>query len=262
MDYQARLSRFTEAIINNDTIAVFPNGLTAGDPPKRCWEGAPYCTTGISDQVFVSDLLSYMRGHYCIDHNRIYASGKSIGGGFVDVLACSPDHGQDFAAFAMDAAALYTEADGSKCDPPHWKTPILELHGTNDTIAGYNGDTSHGATLPSIRGVLKTWATRNGCGPSAAPVIDKLETGNVYYTQYNCGGRKGIVVGYNVTGQGHNWISTAANNDNDGNTAPVDASTIMMDFFRANPKPWCWPPVKLVSDRRQCQKRREGNQAG
>lgn len=99
MDYQATLSRFTEPSVNNDSIAVFPNGLEVDD--DRCWEGAPYCTTGVSDKVFVSDLLEYMRDNYCVDNSRIYASGKSVGGGFVDVLACSPSHGGDFAAFAV-----------------------------------------------------------------------------------------------------------------------------------------------------------------
>ena len=181
---------------------------------------------------------------------RIYASGKSIGGGFVDVLACSAGHGEAFAAFAMDAAALYTEADGSECDPPHWKTPMLELYGTDDTTASYNGDTSHGAALPNIRDVLKTWATRNACD-SSAPAIDELRNGNVYYSQYDCGGRESVVVGCRV-----NWISSEVNDDNKGKTSPIDASTIMMNFFKANPKPWCWPPVKRMSDRRQCQKRR------
>ena len=254
MDYQAKLSRFTDPTINDNSIAIFPNGLLAGSPPKRCWEGAPYCTTGQSDKAFVTDLIKYMRENYCIDNNRIYASGKSIGAGFVNLLACSPDHGEDFAAFAMDAAALYTEADGSDCIPAHSHTAILELHGTEDTTANYNGDISHGAKLPNIRSVLSTWATRNGCGSSPVPTVDELRSNKVYYTQYDCKWRKSTVIGYNVTGQGHDWFSMATNDDNKGHTASIDASTIMMDFFAANPKPWYWPPLKGWSDRRKCQK--------
>ena len=128
LTYQQHLSRFTEPDINPSMIAVFPQGLTPSGSSKACWQGPDYCDTGVSDKVFVSDLLAYMRGHYCIDDSRIYASGKSVGGGFVDVLACSPSHGGDFAAFAMDAAALYTEADGkSNCQPARSPLPILEL---------------------------------------------------------------------------------------------------------------------------------------
>ncbi|EXJ61376.1 uncharacterized protein A1O5_11934 [Cladophialophora psammophila CBS 110553] len=166
--------------------------------------------------MFVSDLLNYMRDNYCVDNFRIYATGKSSGGGLVDELACSPGHGGDFTAFAMGAAVIYTEADGSGCTPARSPMPILELHGTNDSTANYNGDTSHGAPLPSIRSVFRTWATRNGYGPSPVPVIDQLQSNKAYYTQYDCGAKVSVVVGYNVTGQGHDWISTQYKADNQG----------------------------------------------
>ena len=105
MGYQAKLSRLTEPAINNDSIAVFPNGMSVGSPPERRWEGAPYCS-GVSDTFFVTDLLNHMRDNYCVDNSKIYASGNSNGGGFVNVLACSPGHGGDFTAFAMDAATI------------------------------------------------------------------------------------------------------------------------------------------------------------
>jgi poly(3-hydroxybutyrate) depolymerase len=235
MDYQASLTRFAESAFNTEYIAVFPNGLKIDG--ERCWQGAPYCTTGVSDKVFVTDLLNYMRQNYCVADNKVYASGKSIGGGFVDVLACSSAHGGDFAAFAMDAAALYTEADGSTCSPARKPLPILELHGTNDQTAEYNGGRSHGAPLPPIRDVLNRWAVRNGCQSPPVPIVDRLRSDKVFYTQFDCGGLKSSVVGYNVTGQSHVWISTQYNEDNKGATAPIDASTIMMEFFKANPKP-------------------------
>ncbi|KIW96643.1 uncharacterized protein Z519_02034 [Cladophialophora bantiana CBS 173.52] len=127
-DYQVTLSKFTEsALLARGTIY----------------------TNAVSDKVFISDLLNYMRDNYCVNNSRIYASGKSIGGGLVDELACSPGHGGDFAALAMDAAAIYTETDGCGCRPARSPIPILELHGTNDNTVNYNGDTSHGAPLPA-----------------------------------------------------------------------------------------------------------------
>lgn len=138
----------------------------------------------------------------------------------------------------MDAAAIYTEADPNhECHPARSPMPILDLHGTDDERVNYNGDISHGADLPNIRKVLRTWAIRNSCDADPIPVVDRLESNKVYYTQYDCAGHASSVVGYNVTGQGHVWISTQYNEDNKGDTAPIDASTIMMAFFRANPKP-------------------------
>jgi poly(3-hydroxybutyrate) depolymerase len=136
----------------------------------------------------------------------------------------------------MDAAALYKEADPSfKCNLSRPLTPILELHGTTDPIATYTGARSHHHTLPDIRTVLQTWATRNGCGQNPLPKIDeKRFDQRVFYTQYDCGATKGVVVGYNVTGQGHWWISTEENVENGNVTSPVDASKTMMDFFNGH----------------------------
>ncbi|KAJ9605917.1 hypothetical protein H2200_009766 [Cladophialophora chaetospira] len=238
MDYQSTLSRFKEPGVNPNMIAVFPQGLIPSGSTERCWEGAPYCTTGVSDKVFVTDLLTYMRNNYCVDDHKIYVSGKSIGGGLVDLLACSPGHGGDFAAFAMDAAALYTEADGSGsiCNPARRPMPILELHGTDDTTAKYDGDKAKG--LPPIRDVLSKWATRNSCtGSPPAVTIDQDQGNGVHYTQYDCAGKSSVVVGFKVDHQGHWWISTSSNGDNKGKRAPIDASTKMMAFFNANTKP-------------------------
>ena len=137
---------------------------------------------------------------------------------------------------------MYEEADD--VDPPYEctaarpSTPILELHGTDDCIATYNGAVSHTHTLPNIRTVLNKWASRNGCpGETPEPTIDELVFDDqVYYTRYDCAGAEGVVVGYNVTGQGHWWISTEENDENKNVTAPIDASTIVMEFFSRNAK--------------------------
>lgn len=241
MSYQATLTRFTDPTINPDMIAVFPNGLfgdTAKTQDERCWQGAPYCTSH-NDLLFVTDLLEFMRDNYCIRPSQVYASGKSIGGGFVDLLACTESPGGDFTAFAMDAAAMYQEANDTDfvCHPARRPTPILELHGTEDHTAPYNGGRSHNATLPTVRAVLNDWATRNGCGPSPVPTVDDIQfDGTVFYTQYDCAGVPSVVAGYNVTGQGHVWISNEDNAENGNHTALIDASTIMMKFFNANAK--------------------------
>lgn len=56
----------------------------------------------------------------------------------------------------------------------------------------------------------------------------------VQYTLYNCSGTMGTVQGYKVAGQGHWWISTEPNSENKGQVAPIEASAIMMEFFRNN----------------------------
>jgi poly(3-hydroxybutyrate) depolymerase len=99
----ASLTRFSNPKINPNTIAIFPNGLFGSTPKtrdERCWEGAPYCKSH-NDTLFVSEMLAHVRDSYCVDVERVYASGKSIGAGFVDLLACTADVGREFAAFGV-----------------------------------------------------------------------------------------------------------------------------------------------------------------
>lgn len=183
-------------------IAVFPNGRKNKDG-KRGWEGAPYAAKGVDDLQFVTDLLHHMRMHYCIDNSRIYATGKSNGGGFVDLLACSAEHGRDFAAFAMNSAALYNESGlGSFDCEPEVPTPILEFHGTDDHTIPYAGDADR--RLPNVGTWLATWAVRNGCPNPPIPVTN-TEIFGVHYTEYSCKGVDAVVQGYKVDGQAHWW---------------------------------------------------------
>jgi poly(3-hydroxybutyrate) depolymerase len=93
-DTQFALSEFGNETYNPHMISVFPQGSHGH------WQGASYADAGIDDLLFTSDLLAHLQSSYCIDSSRIYANGKSVGGGFTDLLACSLT-GNHFAAFAI-----------------------------------------------------------------------------------------------------------------------------------------------------------------
>jgi poly(3-hydroxybutyrate) depolymerase len=78
---------------------------------------------------------------YCIDNSRIYAAGKSNGGGFVGgVLACDTKLSTKIAAFAPVAGAFYIPNFIEKgCNPGRPDIPILEFHGGNDGVIPYSG---------------------------------------------------------------------------------------------------------------------------
>ena len=69
---------------------VFPQGLGA----------VPAWNTGLAsaDVAMVGDLLDQLEADLCIDTNRIYASGLSLGGFMTSSLACV--YGDRIAAFA------------------------------------------------------------------------------------------------------------------------------------------------------------------
>jgi poly(3-hydroxybutyrate) depolymerase len=187
-----------------------------------------------------------MRDNYCIDNRRIYASGYGIGGGFVDTLACSPHHGEDFAAFAMVAPALFTEADGSWCKPER-PLPILEsklpsirlqkhvanlvtVHGADDDVNCYNGGKTEGVPYLSVPDFLKRWAKRDSC--NKIPDSCTKHDGLVHTTSYTCQGMENFVEGVHLVGQKHGWPSTQTNMRNNGVKAPIDASKTIIEFFK------------------------------
>jgi poly(3-hydroxybutyrate) depolymerase len=176
-DYQAKLSRFTNPAIHPNMFVVFQRGLSPSGENYACWPGPDYCQTDASDKVFTSDVVNSMRVNYCIEDTKICPPGKSIGGGFVDILACSLDKGRHFAAFAIDATTLYTEmaTDVYKgFHPPRPRLPALELQGTDGTVAAYYNGHSHDQELSDIPDVLRKWAVRKNYGSTPVPTIDQV----------------------------------------------------------------------------------------
>lgn len=183
-------------------------------------------------------MLNYLRQHYCIDDSRVYATGKSNGGGFVGTIACDAVGG-NFAAFAPVSGAFYTDLNSSSvCNPSRSPLPILEFHGYNDTTIPYNGGRGGGGRVPSIPGWLQRWAKRDGCPGNPPENQTVIEYGGIVrHTTWSCAGYKDIVQGYNISGLGHIWPSTAPNLDNKGKVTVIDATKVIMDFFQQHTKP-------------------------
>ncbi|EHK97447.1 putative Aquaporin-1 [Glarea lozoyensis 74030] len=92
--------------------------------------------------------IDHITDRYCVNPKRIYAAGKSNGGGFTGTLACSALSSK-IAAFAPVSAAFYIPLpkDTSVCEPefidipckPSRSVPILEFHGSQDDTIAYAG---------------------------------------------------------------------------------------------------------------------------
>lgn len=216
-------SQYFKYPAGEEYIAVYPAGVS------NSWQSAPYAVAGVDDLKFTSDLLDHIRQEYCVDDDHVYASGKSNGGGFVDFLACH-SAGDEFAAFAMASAALYSDNSLDTCKEPR---AILESHGQNDTTISYYGGQRNGGQLPDIRTWVGWWAVRDGCSSSDEPVIQK-DTGYDIIS-YSCKGYKDVVVHYAVHDLGHCWPSSTGDN-NDGARSycgdhSLDYTPVVLDFF-------------------------------
>lgn len=157
------------------------------------------------DVGFTSSILDEVEARYCIDTDRIYATGKSQGGGFVGVLACDEEMSTRIAAFSPVSGAFYVSDYGDVCDPEtvpiepcspgRSDIPILDFHGLDDETINYYGGKRKGGCLPTIPHWVQTWAEQDGLGlhneTSNVPGADENSTAVRY--EFGNGTAKGLV---------------------------------------------------------------------
>ncbi len=215
--YQEELSGFSAV----NAIAVYPQGLVGTDG-ETAWTGAPY-SAAADDVLFTSDLITSLQRRLCVDPARIYATGKSNGGGFVGVLACRL--AGRIAAFAPVSGAFYPE--GGACHPSR-PVALLDFHGTADATIPYTGNPAKG--LPPIPDWLADWSTRDGCRPK--PVSWSPVQGVNAQRWTGCTW-PGVVEHYRVESAGHVWPSTRPNLDSATPTV-IDATPVIWRFFQVH----------------------------
>ncbi|KAK8081192.1 Alpha/Beta hydrolase protein [Apiospora hydei] len=240
--------------------ALVPAG--ASDPTKTEWQVAPAAAADkshIDDLGFTADVLAALEASLCVDTRRLYATGKSQGGGFVGrVLACDSSSSSGlahrFAAFAPVAGAYYIldTPRRAQCEPTDRvaipcgggggggareegtpATPILAFHGGADETIPYRGGVAPGdRQLPARHPALG--AAKNTTIPGSRHGVRSAWGGS------GGAGKDGeeeeeaarVVLVYAGDDIGHDWPSTAENADNKGGPrAAFNASDEMVDWF-------------------------------
>ncbi|KAI2643313.1 carbohydrate esterase family 1 protein [Xylaria nigripes] len=221
-------TKLSSGEFSGNKIMVYPNGIGGA------WAGANYSKVSVAEDLqFVSDLLTALRAGYCIDNARIYATGISNGGGFVNTIACSAVGGE-FAAFAPASGSYYTDNDGvtGGCKPARSPLPVLEIHGGIDASVHYDGGQGEGGVEPAIPTWLGWWAERNGCASSK---VEDSFGGDVHHTTWTCADdAEGVLQHWKIDDMGHCWASTEINfSQLSVLEAPthIEASQIIMNFF-------------------------------
>jgi poly(3-hydroxybutyrate) depolymerase len=182
------------------------------------------------------DIITSIQSTYCISQKQIFVTGKSNGGGLVNLLACDSDASSLIAAFAPVSGAYYLNKDGKppSCNPSRSPIPILEFHGFQDDTIPYLGgnNTRNNGVIPPIPEWIDQWATRDGCVPAQNRTKTLCGEGSKKVIKYdwNCQGVEGVVQHYNISNLKHAWPSTTGNDDGQRTTC-FDASTLIMEFF-------------------------------
>ncbi|MFW0792792.1 PHB depolymerase family esterase [Gordonia sp. CPCC 205515] len=200
-------------------IVLYPNGLR-GTRGTTSWQGAPYSARRADDLAFTRALVATTRARECVDPGRIYAVGRSNGGGFVGMLACRMP--AMFAAYATVSAAFYLPA-AANC-PGAAPVSLIDFHGTSDAVIHYGGGVRFGARYLSVDAALHRWITRAGCIPAPIAVPATLSTIRLDWPLCAALGRE--VVHYRIAGGTHNWP----------NSPGFAAADKIWQFFWLHPK--------------------------
>jgi polyhydroxybutyrate depolymerase len=182
-------------------------------PPEWDITGV-YAENGIDDVSFVISLLDDVESRFCVDVDRVYATGLSNGAEMASQVACVV--GERFAAAAPVAGLVYQGCEGLP-------VPIITFHGTDD----YN------IPFDFIPGEIALWASYNGCTGDQS--IENYTENVERWSYEDCGGND--VVAYIVRGGGHTWPGAEADAGGVGAvTDEISANELMWAFFQGHPK--------------------------
>lgn len=209
-----------------DAVVVTPDGQAGR------WSLQP--TAANPDVAFTRDLVDAVAEDYCIDRNRVHATGISNGSALSAELAClAPDVVASVALVAATTPPL-------GCDPAT-SVPVLAFHGTADRVVPYDGGTVNssgfngGLRVPAAEEAIGRWAAQNGCAPDPHPDAVADDVTRISYAACSAD-----VTLYRVDGAGHVWpgaISPPALTARLGpNTTSIDASALISEWFEDHPR--------------------------
>jgi poly(3-hydroxybutyrate) depolymerase len=186
-------------------------------------------------------MIEHFKDCSCTDDSRIYAAGKSNGGGFTGLLACDPSLSTQIAAFTPVFGVFYVPDSDGQCTPYIAQTinipcspgcnpiPFMEFHGSADGTTAYSGGSHRSECLHTITHYIRERSKREGYGLTNKTT--SLYGGKVHKYEYGgVQGKLGIGTHYLTDGLGHAWPSTKPNDDNSKGTY-FNATPIIMGFF-------------------------------
>ena len=153
----------------DSTIFVAPNGQKSGAPCSGTGNGESGCgwpNTDGQDMALGDAVVAQIEQNFCVDTNRIFATGWSYGGSMSYENASERPLGGTVggAAGYLRAIAVYSGAVMSGKVAPSLPVAYYASHGTQDTVLCYDS-TSSGCSVSGIGGVgmFQNFATINGC---------------------------------------------------------------------------------------------------
>ena len=175
---------------------------------------------GVDDTGFVRAVVEDVARRYPVDRSRVYATGFSQGGLFVQRLACEM---ADLVAAVASVAAPMSSRLAETCAPSA-PAGMLVIQGTLDDAYPYEGRRQGGRSLLGARETARFWRVLDGCAGDARAreLPDRAADGTRIQEERWPACRGGVEVAlYTVEGGRHAWSPSA----------DAETETLLMEFF-------------------------------
>lgn len=163
-----------------DSIVAYPAALSAASGKSFSWSEK-------ENMTFVDAILRQVSENYCINRDKVYAVGHSLGGWMAQRIACQRGE------FISGLAVVGSGAFGSTCTGP---VPTLFFQNTNDQLSSY----------ASGKSAEKTRLTVNACNEN---LTQQVQIGTLTCTEHmSCTTGNKVVWCEGYTGYGgdpHSW---------------------------------------------------------
>ena len=179
----------------------------------------------VDDVGFLSSLADYLQTEFNLSTENTFSTGMSNGGDMSYMLACQAH--DSFKAVAPVAGCMM-EWIYESCDSV--PVPVLEIHGTNDTVTLWEGDIENndgwGAYLSTFDGI-NHWVETNNCIDTQdinLPNTD-LSDGSyiIKHRYFECSANSEVWL-YEVVNGEHDWPGSWGNMD-------IESSEEIWNFF-------------------------------
>jgi polyhydroxybutyrate depolymerase len=181
-----------------------------------------------NDVAFLTKLPSLLGQRYCVNPERVYATGFSGGARMASQLGC--DSPNVFAAIApVSGLRLPTPCPGTR------PVPVASFHGTGDPVDPYDGNGQAYWTY-SVPEAAAMWGAHDHC--NTLPTVTSAAVGVSLTAYRGCSGGA-LVELYTITGEGHEWpggphLRRALTSILGPQTTAIDANQVMWRFFAAH----------------------------
>ncbi|HYM23658.1 MAG TPA: PHB depolymerase family esterase [Vicinamibacterales bacterium] len=244
---QQQISSFDALSDRSRFIVAYPEGIGKSWADGRGTTNAD--RDGVDDVGFARAVVMDIAKTQAIDRTRIYATGPSNGGIFVNRLACdAPDL---FVAVAPVIGTIASKLAPS-CHPPV-PVAVVGVQGVADPVVPFKGGevggtlrgASAGGAVESSRATQELWRSIDGCDPTPAstPMHAGVQDGTSV-TRRVYSGCKADVVWYEIEGGGHRWpphktqgvAENLARRTLGVSSQNINASETIWAFFASHPR--------------------------